>query len=68
MSPNWPANRMARSKKLWPPPAVPNKLGSWVIMMVNPAPALNPTRMLSLISLTRALKRSAQANRQSEGC
>jgi hypothetical protein len=31
--------------------------------MVTPAPALKPTRMLSLISLTRSLSRSSQAIR-----
>jgi hypothetical protein len=64
--PSWPANSTTRSKKLCPPPATPKRLGSWVIMMVRPAPALNPTRMLSLISLTSALSRSAQASRQSK--
>ena len=33
--------------------------------MVRPAPALNPTRMLSLISFTSALSRNSQAKRQS---
>ena len=33
--------------------------------MVNPAPILNPTRMLSLMSLTSALSRNAHAIRQS---
>ena len=55
----------ARSKKLCPPPVTPNRLGSWVIAMVRPAPALKPTRMLSLISFTSALNRNSQAIRQS---
>ena len=59
--PSWPASTQARSKKLWPPPATPNRLGSWVMAMVRPAPALKPTRMLSLISFTSALSRSSQA-------
>ena len=33
--------------------------------MVRPAPALKPTRMLSLISFTSALRRNSQAKRQS---
>ena len=55
----------ARSKKLCPPPAMPNRLGSCVMMIVNPAPALKPTKMLSLMSLTSRLSRSNQAMRQS---
>jgi hypothetical protein len=35
-----------------------------VIAIVNPAPALKPTRMLSLISRTRMLSRRSQATRQ----
>lgn len=63
--PIWPANTTARSKKLWPPPDRPNRLGSWVMAIVSPAPTLKPTRMLSLISFTRALSRSTQETRQS---
>ena len=59
------ASSTTRSKKLCPPPATPNRLGSWVMAMVRPAPILKPTRMLSLISLTSALSRSSQDNRQS---
>ncbi len=33
--------------------------------MVSPAPALKPTRMLSLISFTSTLSRNSQAIRQS---
>ncbi len=33
--------------------------------MVRPAPALKPTRMLSLMSFTSTLNRNNQANRQS---
>ena len=42
----------------------PDQLGNWVIAMVKPAPALKPTRMLSLIRFTSALSRSSQAIRQ----
>ena len=56
---------MTRSKKLWPPPATPNRLGSCVMMMVSPAPALKPTRMLSLMRRTSMLSRNIQAIRQS---
>ena len=56
-----PGKRTARPKKLCPPPAVPIRLGSWVMAIVSPAPALKPTKMLSLISLTSSLRRNAQA-------
>ena len=36
------------------------------MMIVNPAPALKPTKMLSLMSLTSRLSRSSQAMRQSK--
>ena len=42
----------------------PKSAGSWVTAMVIPAPALKPTRMLSLISFTSTLSRSAQAMTQ----
>ena len=65
MSPSWPPSRITRSKKLWPPPATPNRLGNWLMMMVSPAPALKPTRMLSLTRRTRTLSLNSQAIRQS---
>ncbi len=34
--PSCPASSTARSKKLCPPPATPNRLGSWVMAMVKP--------------------------------
>src|SRR5262245_45964025 len=61
ISPSWPANSAVRSKKLCPPPVTPSRLGIWVIAIVNPAPALNPTRMLSLMSRTSMLSRSSHA-------
>ena len=65
ISPSCPASVIRRSKKLCPPPATPNRLGSCVMMMVSPAPALKPTRMLSLIRRTSMLSRKSQAIRQS---
>jgi len=41
----------------------PNRLGNWVMAMVNPAPILKPTRMLSLINLTSTLRRNNQARK-----
>ena len=38
-----------RSKKCSPPPSTPNSLGSWVMAIVNAAPALNPSRIVSLM-------------------
>ena len=63
--PSCPASVNARSKKLWPPPFTPNRLGSCVMAIVRPAPALNPTRTLSLISFTSTLSRNSQAIRLS---
>ncbi|MGX1141530.1 hypothetical protein AB7M11_005766 [Bradyrhizobium ottawaense] len=56
---------MARSKKLWPPPATPSRLGSWLMMMVSPAPALKPTRMLSLTRRTSTLSLNNHAMKHS---
>src|SRR3954447_400014 len=56
---------IARSQKLWPPPATPNRLGNWLIMMVSPAPALKPTRILSLTRRTRTLSLNNHAIRHS---
>ncbi len=55
---------VAGSITLWPPPVTPKSAGSWVTAMVIPAPALKPTRMLSLISFTSTLSWSAQAMTQ----
>jgi hypothetical protein len=55
-----------RSKKLCPPPGTPSRLGIWVIAIVKPAPALNPTRMLSLMRRTSMLSRRSHAIRQSK--
>ena len=63
--PSWPSKSQVLSKKLCPPPATPNRLGNCVIAIVRPAPALKPTRMLSLINSTSTLSRNNQANRQS---
>ena len=60
-----PASIARRSITYCPPPATPNRAGSCVTAMVMPAPALKPTRMLSLISFTSTLSRSAQAMMQS---
>lgn len=62
--PSCPTSVMRRSKKFRPPPATPNRLGSCVMMMVSPAPALKPTRMLSLIRRTSMLSRNIHAIRQ----
>ena len=51
-----------RSKKCSPPPFTPNSLGSCVIAMVNAAPALKPSRIVSLMKLTSELSRSAHAS------
>ena len=51
-----------RSKKCSPPPVTPNNLGNWVKAIVSAAPALKPSRMVSLMKLTRELNRSSQAN------
>ena len=45
-------------------PVTPNRLGNWLMMIVSPAPALKPTRMLSLIRRTRMLSLKSQAIRQ----
>ena len=52
-------------EKIVPPPLTPKRLGNWVIAMVKLAPALKPTRMLSLISFTSTLRRKSHANRLS---
>ena len=48
---------------LGPPPVTPRSAGSCVIAMVNPAPALNPVRTLSLINFINTLSLKAQARR-----
>ncbi len=53
-----------RSKKFSPPPLTPNSLGSWVMAMVSAAPALKPSRMVSLMKFTSELSRRSHATRQ----
>ena len=65
--PSWPTSRKTRSKNSCPPPFTPSRLGICVIAMVRPAPALKPTRMLSLINFTSTLRRNSHANRLSAG-
>ena len=50
-----------RSKKSSPPPLTPNSLGSWVMAIVSAAPALKPSRMVSLMKFTSELRRSSHA-------
>ena len=51
--------------KKWPlVPSSPNNFGNWVDMIDSAAPALNPTRILSLIKLTIELNFNAQATKQ----
>ena len=50
-----------RSKKSSPPPFTPKSLGSCVIAMVSAAPALNPSRIVSLMKFTSDDRRSAHA-------
>jgi hypothetical protein len=50
-----------RSKKSSPPPLTPNSFGNWVRAIVSAAPALKPSRMVSLMKLTSELSRNSQA-------
>ena len=51
-----------RSKKNSPPPLTPNNFGNWVMAIVSAAPALKPSRMVSLMKLTSELNRSSHAS------
>ena len=53
-----------RSKKSSPPPVTPKSFGSWVMAMVSAAPALKPSRIVSLMKFTSELRRSSHAARQ----
>ena len=50
-----------RSKKPSPPPLTPKSFGNWVMAMVSAAPALKPSKMVSLMKLTSELNRSSHA-------
>ena len=49
------------SKKCSPPPFTPKSFGSCVIAMVSAAPALKPSRIVSLMKFTSDDRRSAHA-------
>jgi len=59
-----PSNVQVRSKNLCPAACNPNRLGNWVITMVQAGTGLEADRMLSLISFTSSLNRNSQAKRQ----
>ncbi len=61
MSPSCVASIHPRSKKFSPPPGTPKSFGSCVIAMVSAAPALNPSRIVSLMKSTSDERRSAHA-------
>ena len=62
VSPNWPNKVDNRSKKWSPPPGTPKSFGSCVSAIVSAAPALKPTRIVSLMKFTNPLKRRIQAS------
>ena len=55
-----------RSKKSPLPPGTPKSFGSWVIAIVIAAPALNPSRIVSLMKLTS--EESSQQPRDEADC
>ena len=60
---SWPPRTQTRSKKLSPPPGTPNSLGSCVIAMVRAAPALKPSRIVSLMKFTSEESLRSQARK-----
>ena len=62
MSGSCPPRTTTRSKNPSPPPFTPKSLGSWVIAIVSAAPALKPSRMVSLMKLTIELSRRTHAS------
>ena len=52
---------MTRSIKLCPPPGMPSRWGICVTAMLRPAPALNPSRIVSLIKSISELSRNSHA-------
>ena len=57
----WVPSIHTRSKNESPPPGTPKSLGNCVMAMVSAAPALKPSRIVSLMKLTSDDSRSAQA-------
>jgi hypothetical protein len=62
VSPNCVPSIHRRSKKYSPPPPTPKSFGSCVAAMLNAAPALNPSRIVSLMKLISTLSLSAHAS------
>ena len=61
VSPRCLLSSTIRVKKFPPPLCTPNSLGSWVEAMTNPAPTLNPLRIVSDTKLVIFPSRSAHA-------
>ncbi len=58
---NWLAIANTRSIKLCPPPGMPRRAGICVAAMLRPAPALKPSRTVSLMKLIKVLSRNSHA-------
>jgi hypothetical protein len=61
VAPSWLNKIQTRSKKCSPPPLTPRSFGNCVIAIVNAAPALKPTKTVSLMKLTSEDRLRAQA-------
>lgn len=58
---NWLVIANRRSMKLRPPPGMPSRAGICVTAMLRAAPALKPSRTVSLMKLVRVLSRNSHA-------